>query len=566
MSYPIKTVVLSSLHKVYTDTCPEERAISELSALKNEPLSFQVSYKTDDGQKYIAFSIAVESELPISLYSVDYVPILHSDVDYANCDHGPGLFPDTLRPKSPNPQIKQVLFGQQQIYFEQNEPNLQYALRDSWRSMWFTVNEDGEMVKPGEYDVRVKMLSRFSNNVIGESVIKVKIIDAALPKQEMFYTNWFHYDCLCDYYGIEPCSPKFWEVIEKHVGVAAKNGMNMILTPCFTFALDTPIGSERKTVQLVDVTVNNGKYSFGFANLKKFIDICKKVGIEYFEHYHLFTQWGAKAAPKIMGTKDGEYQQLFGWSTVASGDEYKEFLHAYIPALKEFLKAEGLEKKIFFHISDEPTEQNIEDYKKAVDTLGDLLDGDMCGDALSDYCFYEQGLVKTPIVDVIAVENFVGRCDNMWCYYTGGEPKENVSNRLVLTASERNRIIGVQMYMHDIKGFLHWGYNFYYDLLSHGFGDPKVNPGCYRWLPGAAYLAYPDSNGGCLPSIRQKVFHEGLIDVRALKTAEKLCGKEKVHSLVEKHFGKVTFYTCPESPEQLLKFREDLNLLIEKSI
>ncbi len=45
MSHPIKSVVLSSLHKVYTDVCPENCAISTLSAMKNEPISFQGACK-----------------------------------------------------------------------------------------------------------------------------------------------------------------------------------------------------------------------------------------------------------------------------------------------------------------------------------------------------------------------------------------------------------------------------------------------------------------------------------------------------------------------------------------
>ena len=52
----------------------------------------------------------------------------------------------------------------------------------------------------------------------------------------------------------------------------------MILTPLFTPALDTAVGIERTTTQLLDVRVENGNYSFGFDRVKKWIDLCQPAG------------------------------------------------------------------------------------------------------------------------------------------------------------------------------------------------------------------------------------------------------------------------------------------------
>ncbi|MES9143981.1 glycoside hydrolase domain-containing protein, partial [Cutibacterium acnes] len=73
----------------------------------------------------------------------------------------------------------------------------------------------------------------------------------------------------------------------------------------FTPPLDTKVGGERPTVQLVGVNVTNGKYSFDFSKLKRFVDMCLGLGVEYFEMSHLFTQWGAAFAPKVIATVDG---------------------------------------------------------------------------------------------------------------------------------------------------------------------------------------------------------------------------------------------------------------------
>ncbi len=86
----IKTVALSSLHKVYPDFCPEDSAIKSFSTMKNEPLSVQVAYKST-GQRVVGINVRITTDLPISLYCIDYVPVVHSDVYEAGCTRAPGL-------------------------------------------------------------------------------------------------------------------------------------------------------------------------------------------------------------------------------------------------------------------------------------------------------------------------------------------------------------------------------------------------------------------------------------------------------------------------------------------
>lgn len=142
---------------------------------------------------------------------------------------------------------------------------------------------------------------------------------------------------------------------------AADYGMNTILTPVFTPPLDVDVGGERPTIQLVEILYSNGKYSFDFKNLKKWIDLAHKAGIENFEIAHFFTQWGAECTPKII--VNGE--KKFGWHVKATDTNYKEFLSQFVPALIAFLKDEGIKDNTFFHVSDEPSHNNLENYQKA---------------------------------------------------------------------------------------------------------------------------------------------------------------------------------------------------------
>ncbi|MBQ8742678.1 MAG: DUF4091 domain-containing protein [Clostridia bacterium] len=563
----LKTVVLSSLEKIFPESCPEEKELTHLSALSGEPISFQVAYKIVSGDIDAATVFArITAELPISLYSVGFVPAFQAADPNLNDKYRSGLFPDKLLEKKVNPKMSVKHYPWMGIHVEEDSLHIS-AQRDSWRSLWITVNERQKYLKGGTYPIKIEFFSGNNGQRIGEASVDIKIISARLPKQELKCTNWFHCDCLCDAHSVEPFSDRFWEIFADYVDKASLNGMNTLLTPCFTPPLDTPIGEERMTVQLVDVYLSNGKYSFDFSKLEKYISIASKNGIKYFEHSHLFTQWGAKHAPKIMACVDGKYKRIFGWESVAWGKKYTEFLHAYIPALLDFLKSKGLDRKFIFHISDEPSPENRESYTKAKNAIGDLLDGYTVGDALSHYEFYEDGTVSTPIVVTTSIEDFYGRSKHLWAYYTGGQCSDGLSNRKLNCSGERNRMIGIQMYMRDIEGFLHWGYNFWYDALSQGFIDPGTDSCFYCGAnPATAYLVYPSLNGKCIQSIRQKVFYEGICDMRALKALEKLIGKKETRGFVEDFFGNVTFFTHPGSAENLLLFRELLNQKIESSL
>lgn len=564
----IQTVPLSSLYKIFPQSQPQEKRANSFSALVNEPLSFQVAYKVADSKRRaISFCLKIESDLPVSVYEEGYVPVLQaSDPGVSPEDYSAGLFADMLISKKTNPKVSACDFPTQKLFFEEDKLQL-HAVKDSWKGLWLTVNENERIVKAGEHTVRVLMYLRETNELCGECEFKINIIPARLPAQKLYYTSWFHCDCLCDTYGVEMFSERFWEIFRSFATCAAKHGMNTILTPCFTPSLDTPVGKYRKKAQLVGVEVLGDEYRFDFSLLKRFICESQACGIKYFEHSHFFTQWGAESAPQVWASVNGKQKRIFGWNTCAWGKAYTAFLNAYIPALLEFLKGEGIDKNFVFHISDEPDERTRLTYRKARGVLGNLLDGYICGDALSRYEFYEDGTVQTPIVATNTIRDFISKCPNLWAYYTGAICTKGYTNRKINHSSERNRMLGVHLYTHKVKGFLHWGYNFYYDVLSQGVFDPKTDPCGYTGTsPGTSFIVYPATDGTCIPSIRQKIFYESINDMRALKLLERLVGRRKTMEFVESYYSPIDFSVGAESQEKLLEFREQLNRKIAENV
>ncbi|MBR5314221.1 MAG: DUF4091 domain-containing protein [Clostridia bacterium] len=560
----IKTRIFDSLSLILPEKCPENE-MKKFSICKNEPFSFQMAYTVEKSTGETPepeeqhFFIRLTTELDVKLYHVANVPVAHS-FRKIQPSNPIGMYPDILIPKKTNPELRReaVYKSTGYRYIEVGEKISLAAYNDSWRQVWFTVNEDEKDMPVGTQKIKIELFDTTYNKV-AENELELEVIDAKLPEQSLVYTNWFHNDCLADYYELELFSDEYFKVMADFLVPAVKNGMNMVLVPAFTPALDTPIGQERMTCQLVKVTRENGKYSFDFSLMKRYIEVCQSVGLKYFEHSHFFTQWGAEHSPKVVATVDGKEQRIFGWETDAGGEEYVSFLRQYIPEVKAFLKELGLLETTLFHISDEPAEAHLESYERSRMGIIDLLDDCIVGDALSDYKYYESGLVRTPIARSHKVMDFVGKCDDLWVYYTGGECFDGLSNRLIQLPRERNRMMGTQLYAYRAKGFLHWGYNFYYGRLSHGLYNPMLDPCCGFPNAGTTYSVYPDVNRKPLQSIHQKTFAEGLIDMRALQLLESLASREECERLIVEHLGNIDTFNTPDTPEEFLKFRQALN-------
>lgn len=546
----IHSKIISSLEKFFpTNKLSDFSELSELSVLKGERVSFQFAAHTDfapDHPSSCEFYVPELVGAPakkVNIRSVECIPSRFTvrpngvDENYLN-NAEPGLYPDLLQPL--------------------HNHGCMPITRDVCTVLWI----DFVATRAGSHKVKMILKSK-NGEIAAEQVLKLRVIDAVLPEQKLKLTQWFHGDCLATYYGCEVFSRRWWTAVRNFIKTAVDNGINMILTPTFTPPLDTEIGSERPTVQLVDVKLENGEYSFGFERLDRWIDMCDKLGVKYFEVAHFFSQWGAYHAPKVMATVNGEYKRIFGWETDAAGEEYVTFLRAFIGAFLAHMKARGDDKRCYFHISDEPKVEHLEQYLKDKNAIADLLEGYPIMDALSNYEFYQQGIVKTPIPSNNHIKPFLdGGVKGLWTYYCCSQAKD-VSNRFFAMPSWRTRCIGSQFFKYDIDGFLHWGYNFYYSRYSVNFVNPYLDSSSeYSFPSGDPYSVYPAPDLTAYESLRIVVFHEALQDLRAMQLCAELYGKDFVVAEIEKICGEVEFDRCPTDAKTVLAVRERVNELI----
>ncbi len=527
------------LEKVFPEQEPEAVNIP-LTALLQETVSFQTAFLLK-AERSTWGNIKVETKLPYRIRRVELVPCAypcHVKRDQGYLKTMPGLFPDILRDIEGG-KIKYIA--------------------DQWHSLWIDLEIPADQ-QPGIYSAAVIFMDE-EGNELGSVTKEVTVIKAILPPLPIKHTEWFHTDCLADFYHVEVWSDRFWDILEKFVGLAAKRDCNMILTPMFTPPLDTEEGGERTTVQLVDILVQDGHYYFDFRKFSRFIQMCQSNGIQYFEMSHLFTQWGVMAAPKIMATVNGTFQRIFGWDTPAVGGDYEAFLQLYLPELTEKLRELGIADKTYFHISDEPGKEHLVNYRKAKEAVAPYLKDFQMMDALSDYSFYESGLVPQPVCATDHIEPFLEhQTQNLWSYYCTAQCVD-VSNRFLALPSYRNRIYGLQVYKYGIKGILHWGYNFYNSEYSKRHINPYETTDCDFAFPGGdAFLVYPKIDGTPEESIRMMVLYEAMTDIRAMYLLEQKIGKEAVLQIVEEGMEEtITFSSYPHEAAFCLQMRNRIN-------
>ncbi len=570
-SSPIFSWIVPSSTRVFSDGTPHE-SVTRFRAMRNEPVSFSLAYRATSQKGKngrvpdMPISISVTSEtLPLAVYKVCAVPLPAAECEDASPDTV-GPCPDILIRKQAAPPIR-YLGDRIAPYIEEGERVLLNASCAITQSIWITANEDGAPQPAGAHRVEIRIFSLMTGEMIAEHSVDIMLIDALLPENDLIYTNWFHYDCLAEAYHLPLWSDAYFRILEKHIKNATRHGITTLLTPAFTPALDTPVSTERMNVQLVKVRKTPSGYNFDFSLLKRFVDTARKNGIRTFEHCHLFSQWGAKTAINIYGEEDGGQIRLFGWETPASDPAYQSFLTEYLTAFLAFAAREGIEDDLLFHISDEPKESQLSDYASALNTVEACLSGKCIGDALSNIAFYRHGLVKLPIVDIAHADEFDGECEEMMLYYTGGEAKPGLTNRLLTSAPWKTRILGLQIYRYRAKGFLHWAYNNYYGRMSLGLFDPAIEPCFYKNIPGVTYLVYPGGADDLMPSLREKQMCEAINDYRALSLLESLIGREQTLALCESFFGrKIDILTLPASGEQMRNFRETVNEAIARAV
>ncbi len=486
----------SSLVRHYPSSSARRRQTLSIHAARGEQVSFQCAFRTADDPQEVTAVVEAES-LDVEVRRVGYVPMPHLNVDTPveerdGVGHIPGYVPDPLFPESA-------------LEAGPHETN----------AFWITVRVPRE-AKPGAHRVALTLSPKDGEACTMTATVRVHRT-ISQPRQDFPVTHWFYADALCDWYKCEPFEADFWPIVERYLADLAAHNLDVSHIPLFT----PPTDGVKRPNQLLDVRRDGDRYVFEWSLARKWVETARKQGLKCFEWPHLFTQWGAKHAIRVYEGHGGSEEPLWDRETLGVSTTYHNFLAQFLPEFKRFLDAEGLMDVSFFHLSDEPHgEEALQNYRAARQMLRELAPWMKVMDALSDITFAREGLTDIPIPLIARAPEFLQEGYPAWVYHWGG-PKGRYAQRLLDTPLAKTRMFGWLFYRTRARGFLQWGYNYWYKSQTRELIDPFQITDALRWPDwsfGDPFVVYPGPDGP-VDSLRWEIFAESLQDYALLQTA-----------------------------------------------
>ena len=486
-----------SLRRFYPGAPASDARHLTLRAARNERLSFQACVRNLGAGAFDArITIEGADDLDVLVRRVGYTPVAHLNTDTPadeldGIGHVPGFAPDPLYPD------QRVQAGP----FETH-------------AFWITARALAD-IAPGPRELRVTFTIGAERSESLTATIDVRPV-TVLPRRDFPVTHWFYADALCDWHKLEPFEEKFWDVVKPYMQNLADHGTDCQYVPIFT----PPTDGVKRPTQLLSISEPApGSYYFDFSNVRRWVRLARACGARYFEWTHLFTQWGAQHAIRIYRNSRNPDSLLWPADTGATSEKYRAFLSQFLPQFHVFLTAENLLDVSFFHVSDEPGAEHLDNYRKARGMLAELAPWMKVSDALSHIEYGRAGLTDNPIVSISAARDYRAAGIPAWVYYCCG-PRGRYVQRLMDTPLPKIRMNGWLFYKLDARGFLHWGYNYWHKSQTRQLIDPFTEQAGMAW-PGWAYgdpfVVYPGPDGP-IDSLRWEVFAESLQDYALLQS------------------------------------------------
>jgi hypothetical protein len=493
--------VTTSLDKVFQDSQPPFGAARsiELRAARNETEDAQVAIAVPEGRR-----VGKASYRFSSLKGPRGSLIPASGLDgrwewYINVLHNPSENDD------PRDYLRKAPCFFPDAFLEDRETGLRGG---ATQPLWVSVAVPADAAA-GTYrgKLEVFLSYREGGNERFTVPITLHVWPFAIPaKPSLRHTEWPFPRQLAEQYHLEPWSEGHWEWLGKVARDMAAHRQNMILTDFF----DLVRATERP----------GGSLDLDFRRLDRWIDIHARAGIEWIEGGHVAGRTGGWVSP--IEFRRWKPEGAPGTPSPARLERYLELL---LKGVRARLKARGFGHRYVQHIADEPIPGNMDSWKSCAGKVGRWLPGVERIDAVETGGIDRYCEIRVPQVHCVPPRTGRGRGET-WCYVCVF-PQGKYPNRFIDYPSIRNRIIFWLCRTLDLKGFLHWGYNFWgtwsgmpmrvpgapwYDVT----GSSHYSTDTLRLPSGDTHLVYPGRREIC-SSIRWEVIRKGMEDYELLK-------------------------------------------------
>jgi hypothetical protein len=355
-------------------------------------------------------------------------------------------------------------------------------------------------VKPGAYKGKTTV------TIGNESIVfptDFNVHKAVLPKKSrLSITNWYSSENIGRYYGLKKCSDEWFEMFKKFMALMRHTHQTHII-----INLDT--------IKVTDT--GDGKYEFDFSNIERVIRMALEAGFEVLELGHL--------AVRNYNVDDEKYWLFYrpnGRKTYVDSPEGYRFLASFLQCWVKFLKENGWYDISVQHVGDEPGEKMSNDFRIICGIVRKFMPGMKLFDAVCHPSLAGSVDIWVPKNNDYQherekFEDFRELGDEIW-FYTCCFPTGKFLNRMLDMELLRPRLLHWGNYFYNLKGYLHWGFNYFQGdtefLRGHSCGI--CSDGIHYWGPGDTHFCYPGNENGPWPSVRSERMRAGAEDCELL--------------------------------------------------
>ena len=502
----------TSLRRVYPTSPPGPAKVLSLLSARRARLSFQACFRNLKSNSVIVRCEVLDADdCAPRIRRVGFVPLraLNTYVrleEVEGIGHVPGMCPDPLFPEN-TAHIGPCANG---VF---------------WLSLFIPAD-----AAVGVRDIRVRLTLENEFSYVDfvrpepwsvELTARVEVRPLVLqPRRDFPVTHWVSADSIWEHYRIEPCGERFWQLADAYLANLIGHGNDVVYTPIFNARHEILI----RPAQLLRVRrTAPDMYDFDFTDVRRWVRLALKHGANGLEFTHFFTPapTSARHPQRIFERGETIGGMLWPPEISATSDTYRRFLEQFIPQFKQFLEDEQIADTSYFHCADEPDGPvQIADYRKARALLKELAPWMKVMDAMSDTHFATERLSDMPIPSIATAPHFVQANCPSWTYFCCG-PRDRYLQRLLDTPLPKIRMAGWLFYKLGARGFLHWGWNYWFTFCTANIADPFADAAVGAWpgLPaGDPFVVYPGADGP-IDSLRWEVFAESLQDYALLQSA-----------------------------------------------